>query len=240
MTESPIVRSIVTVDASSGGDPHGCKPAFAKEDNKDTENAPVSVLVFDLVLHQGQWREGKKHGACKHFLCYRNCFFDQAKNDGSQNGNDRFRFLSAQRAGRTTIDEILKNAQFLSGSFFSGQFLDDSLFGGSLFYFHRRFCLLFENNSYHQAETEKTKKWLEGNVTYVDCCSGSSFSEQWKQCTSDKLMRNTWTMGCNLEKEECFYRSNYRVPSTIEYRHSAAHLDVKDGLAGRMLRVFKV
>jgi hypothetical protein len=231
------------VGASSDDDPHGCRPAFPK---KDTDDASVSVLVFDLVLHQGQWKEGKKHGRCKHFLCYRNFYLpDLAQNTDAANGKSqipkslKMSFLSA-RAGRTTIDEILKSAQFLSGSFFSGQFHEDNLFSGSLFYFHRRFCLLFENNSDHEAEEDKRSKWLQGHVTYVDCCSGSSFSELWEQCTNLALLQNVWGMGCNMETRECFYRSKHRVAAPIEYRNSAAHLDVKDGLAGRMMRVFRV
>jgi hypothetical protein len=41
----------------------------------------------------------------------------------------------------TTLDDILKEAQLLSGCFFIGEWHNDYLSQGSLFYFHRFFCL---------------------------------------------------------------------------------------------------
>jgi hypothetical protein len=41
----------------------------------------------------------------------------------------------------TTLDDILREAQLLSGCFFSGEWYNDHLSQGSLFYFHRFFCL---------------------------------------------------------------------------------------------------
>lgn len=230
--------------------------AFPDEDA--TADTPVvSLLVFDLVLYQGQWVEGKKDGDCKHFLCYRNCYFPEY--DKLEQKEDELNFLSrfGTTPGRTTVDDILRNAQLLSGCFFSGRLNQDSLCQGSLFYFHRRFCLLFEANS---SNDEKNQKWLDGKVTYVDCSSGSSFSEMWVPTPTDKKKkaihtRGIWGMGCNLNKEvkdaqgevvsvlcEGFQRSSHKVPQgcPIEFKDGAAHMDVKDGLPGRMVRVFKV
>ncbi len=209
-----------------------------KDATADTQ--VVSLLVFDLVLYQGHWQGGKKHGDCKHFLCYRNCYFPEYDKPEEERKQFSFDFSRlGNTPGRTSVDDILRNAQLLSGCFFSGKWNQDNLCSGSLFYFHRRFCLLFEgNNSIGQ-------KWLEGRVTYVDCSSGSSFSEVWVPTPMGKQKkvihtRGIWGMGCNLEDNEGFQRSSHKVSSPIEFKDGAAHMDVKDGLPGRMVRVFKV
>jgi hypothetical protein len=228
--------------------------AFAPDKDATADTPVVSLLVFDLVLYQGQWVEGKKDGDCKHFLCYRNCYFPKYVDYKPEQKEDDYNFLSrlGNIPGRTTVDDILRNAQLLSGCFFSGRLNQDNLCSGSLFYFHRRFCLLFEGNG------SNDQKWLEGKVTYVDCSSGSSFSEVWVPTPTDKKKkaihtRGIWGMGCNLNKEvlddqgevtavinEGYQRSSHKVSSPIEFKDGAAHMDVKDGLPGRIVRVFKV
>ena len=191
LAESQHVRSILTINAASDKDQHGCQPFFPKQTDH------VSVLVFDLVLFKGQWDKGIKDGRCQYFFCYRNCYFPNPlvsfygtdeKNQAQSSSSLNFGFLHRNSDGTTKVEGILQHAQFLSGCVFSGKWYRNNLSVGSLFCFHRHFCLV-GNSSNH--------KWLQGQVTYVDCNTGSSFTEEWQPLPSDDVVKGVWCMGCN-------------------------------------------
>jgi hypothetical protein len=106
------------------------------------------ILVFDLVLYHGRLNENRKSGLCRHFVTYRNYYVPKvATNAIGEKENKALSTIGGIKnkvdAGRTTLEDILKEAQLLSGSFFSGEWNEDLLCEGSLFYFHRYFCLHF-------------------------------------------------------------------------------------------------
>ena len=129
-TESDHVRSSFTTKLDDGSD--------------------CNCIVFDLVLYHGRWNENKKHGLCEHFVTYRNYYvpalaetFEENKDSMYLAATNYFRDFrhNLHAVKTTTLDAIVKEAQLLSGCFFSGEWHKDLLSQGSLFYFHRFFCL---------------------------------------------------------------------------------------------------
>jgi hypothetical protein len=201
----------------------------------------ANILVFDLVLYVGCWTEDQKHGICKHFLTYRNYYIPKCPSAASDYVSSTEKLTSyideaLFEPGRTTVDEILRDAQFLSGCFFTGKFRKNVLVSGSMFYYHRMFCLHFsvenEPESSDQSKDEKPCKWLEGDVTYHDCSSSCSFTASWKK---DSAKSGIWNMGhvSQTEKNDLFSprlpKFNNRVRSGITFPKQASHIDLKDG-----------
>ena len=145
-TDSNFVRSVIQLDAP------------------DADLKTVSLIVFDLVLYNGQWSNNVKHGKCKHFLTYRNYYVPKVSTEllpvptPSSSKSEFVNFAGSAKTkydypGHTTLEAILEEAQLLSGCFFSGHWEHDLLSTGSLFYFHRLFCLRFNG--------KKQSNWLD-------------------------------------------------------------------------------
>jgi hypothetical protein len=244
--------------------------------NKEKETQPDDVIVLDLVLYKGKWFNGRKQGTCRFFLCYRNyCLprFSTIKKES--NGFDTRLHLSSGRS-RLSANDILRSSQFLSGCFFTGAFgkgnFCDLLSYGSLFYYHKRFCLICEKP---QNSSEEQHNWLLGNVKYFDCITGSSFTSEWKAASSlttesesksaasekknaaenQKLYEGIWSMGSVYTSEGpddpdlqfLHGQGKYCVRESLKIKDSKTvdfagedWIDIKDGLPGRMMRLFKV
>jgi hypothetical protein len=210
-------------------------PCIIQLDAPIAEEPEKGIIVFDLVLYHGQWSKNLKHGRCEHFITYRNYYVPKLANslpeEQSKHHTVINQFASATGVGslkkydypgHTTEEAILKEAQLLSGCFFSGHWDKDNLSRGSLFYFHRLFCLHFNgeasegfpviaetedsatrerrsesssrNGQITQSQTSSKKKWLDGEVTYFDCRTASYFT-----VTLDKeedVVNGVWNMGC--------------------------------------------
>lgn len=212
--------------------------------NKEKETQPDDVIVLDLVLYKGKWFNGRKQGTCRFFLCYRNyCLprFSTIKKES--NGFDTRLHLSSG-SSRLSANDILRSSQFLSGCFFTGAFGEgnfcDLLSYGSLFYYHKRFCLICEKP---QASSENQHNWLLGNVKYFDCITGSSFTSEWKAAENQKLYEGIWSMGSVYSHGEGKYcvRESLKIKDskTVDFA-GGDWIDIKDGLPGRMMRLFKV
>jgi hypothetical protein len=136
LSDSKLVPSIILLDAP-----------IAEEPEK-------GIIVFDLVLYHGQWSKNLKHGRCEHFITYRNYYVPKLANSLPEEQSKHHTVINQIASatgslkkydypGHTTEEAILKEAQLLSGCFFSGHWERDNLSRGSLFYFHRLFCLRF-------------------------------------------------------------------------------------------------
>jgi hypothetical protein len=137
LSDSKLVPSIILLDAPNAEEPEG-------------------IIVFDLVLYHGQWSKNLKHGRCEHFITYRNYYVPKLANSLPEEQSNITQAVRNQIAsatgslkiydypGHTTEEAILKEAQLLSGCFFSGHWERDNLSRGSLFYFHRLFCLRYD------------------------------------------------------------------------------------------------
>ena len=186
----------------------------------------MSFIVFDLVLYNGQWSNNVKHGHCKHFVTYRNYYVPQLSTKilpytpppaSSAKTSFLQKFVNLTDAvkkydypGHTTVEAILKEAQLLSGCFFSGRWEQDLLSTGSLFYFHRLFCLRFNG--------KKQSKWLDCNdkddlkVTYFDCRTASHFSVKWEK--QEAVEYGIWNIGCVASAKPQKTTSTAQVPNT--------------------------
>ena len=214
LSDSKRVRSIIELDAAVTAD-----------------QKPMKIIVFDLVLYHGHWSENLKHGRCEHFITYRNYYVtklatslaEEKKNHKLTNQfpNASVSLNKYEYPGHTTVEAILKEAQLLSGCFFSGHWEKDYLSRGSLFYFHRLFCLHFngevpepdfppssgiaentesgsesssKNGEAAKSNTSSNKKWLDGEVTYFDCRTASHFTVTLDN--EEDVVNGVWNMGC--------------------------------------------
>ena len=256
-TDSEFVRSVIQLDAPGA------------------DLKTMNFIVFDLVLYNGQWKNNEKHGLCKHFLTYRNYYVPKLSTEllpipdrpthptPSSSKSEFANFAGSAKTkydypGHTTVEAILEEAQLLSGCFFSGHWENDLLSRGSLFYFHRLFCLRFNG--------KKQSNWLDcerrGNddpdfkVTYFDCRTASHFSVKWEE--QKDVEHGIWNLGCVVsakgraaaEKDEKDEKKKgektdekpqlrrlpdltRKIRSTIVFNesseHSDAFIDVKDG-----------
>jgi hypothetical protein len=246
-TDSEFVRSVIQIDAP------------------DADLKAISFIVFDLVLYKGHWIKNVKHGDCKHFLTYRNYYVPKVSTDTPTHSSPKPEFVDFAGSarlrskydypGHTTVEAILKEAQLLSGCFFSGHWENDLLSRGSLFYFHRLFCLRFNG--------KKQSNWLDCErrvhddpdfkVMYFDCRTASHFSVKWEE--QKDVEHGIWNMGCVVsakrrakaekvekdKKDEKDEKPQLRrlpdltrkIRSTIVFNesseHSDAFIDVKDG-----------
>ncbi len=189
----------------------------------------MNFIVFDLVLYNGQWKNNEKHGLCKHFLTYRNYYVPKLSTEllpipdrpthptPSSSKSEFANFAGSAKTkydypGHTTVEAILEEAQLLSGCFFSGYWEHDLLSTGSLFYFHRLFCLRFNG--------KKQSKWLDCNdkedlkVTYFDCRTASHVSVKWEQ--QEAVEYGIWNMGCVASAKQKKTKKNATalVPNT--------------------------
>jgi hypothetical protein len=230
-----------------------------KDGGKEKETQPDDVIVLDLVLYRGRWFDGRKQGTCKFFLCYRNHCLPRfsAKKASSFFATHH---IPNSRSSRLSANDILRSSQFLSGCFFTGAFgegtFHDLLSYGSLFYFHKRFCLICEKPQ------RPCHNWLLGNVKYFDCITGSSFTSEWKAASDhtvdwkveedNKLYEGIWCMGSvhsegAKDPASLHGDGKYCVRDSLKIKDSKCvdfagedWIDIKDGLPGRMMRLFKV
>jgi hypothetical protein len=234
MPESDVVSSIMRV----------------KDGGEEKETQPVDVIVLDLVLYKGRWSEGKKQGTCRFFLCYRNYCLPKFSTSDT-NKTKFFSHIPTSGSSGLSANGILRSSQFLSGCFFSGEFGDDLLSYGSLFYYHKRFCLTCEKQPQQSSDAE-CQQWLLGSVKYFDCITGSSFTAEWEatKVEDENLYEGIWNMGSVHAdaKEENFGDGKFCVRKSIkikdskciDFAHGDPWIDIKDGLPGRMMRLFKV
>ncbi len=232
------------------------------------------MIVLDLVLYKGKWFNGRKQGTCRFFLCYRNyCLPKFSKTIIEEESNVFQLHYKHSGSSRLSVNDILRSSQFLSGCFFTGAFgkgnFCDVLSYGSLFYYHKGFCLICEKP---QNSSEEQHNWLLGNVKYFDCITGSSFTSEWKAASSlttesewksaerekknaaenQKLYEGIWSMGSVYTSEgpdhpDLHGEGKYCVRESLKIKDSKTvdfagedWIDIKDGLPGRMMRLFKV
>jgi hypothetical protein len=250
-----------------------------EDGGEKNETQPGDVIVLDLVLYRGKWFNGRKQGTCRFFLCYRNYCLPRFPKPIVQNKSNVFdtRLHLHSGSSRLSANDILRSSQFLSGCFFTGAFGEgnfcDLLSYGSLFYYHKRFCLICEKP---QKSFENQHNWLIGNVKYFDCITGSSFTSEWKAASSlttesesksakwekknaaenKKLYEGIWSMGSVYTSEgaedpddpdSLHGEGKYCVRDSLKIKDSKTvdfaggdWIDIKDGLPGRMMRLFKV
>jgi hypothetical protein len=211
----------------------------------------LCVIVFDLVLYKGQFKLNKKDEECEHFLTYRNYYvpvfrnttesnLERGKSSGASAIYDKYHY-----PGHTTVDFILRKAQLLSGCFFTGKWKEDYLSQGSLFYFHRLFCLRFKGAESHSGDSKPIcRRWLDsGEVMYFDCRTASYFSVPWVVEEDVDKWNGIWNMGCIKEGADDSLKSNdqlrrlpdltKKIRSGIKFKRLFEHedffIDIKDG-----------
>jgi hypothetical protein len=193
-----------------------------------------------------------KHGHCKHFLTYRNYYVPKVSTEllpvptPSSSKSEFVNFAGSAKTkydypGHTTVEAILEEAQLLSGCFFSGHWEHDLLSTGSLFYFHRLFCLRFNGKKQSNwLDCEKRNDKDDLKVTYFDCRTSSHVSVKWEK--QEDVEHGIWNMGCVVsaqdEKDEKPHLQRLpdltrKIRSTIVFNESSEHsdvfIDVKDG-----------